>query len=1230
MYKVINCLLSLALVFIVGCKTPKPSQNIETSDKKPVNVQTSGAIVDIDAGEDVAVGQNVIELKQGLLLGRIARGGRSPVHTDPIEAAIIDGTFTAPKEGDFITVGEREISWAAISVDEQGWFSGRGVGGGYIYVPVVADKEAVKLMHIKGGSFVYVNGEIHMGNPYTYKDARESWEPNFNFVVVPVKLNKGINHFLINGGRGKVKVQLFDPKADAQFNLADATLPDMGQHLVSATKSIEKTVGGVIVVNSTDKPMTDLTIKAVWPNGFEEVSVLPVIAPMTSRKVPVNLTYQISKADSIDVNISLLQGGSAIDQNLIKLSVKKPGENYKSTFISQIDGSVQYYAVNPKAVTSDQQSTDALVLSVHGASVEATGQAASYSHKTWANLVAATNRRPYGFDWEDWGRMDALEVLEIAKHKFQPDPSRIYLTGHSMGGHGTWILGAQYPDKFAAIGPSAGWANFWTYRGAQTPKDATDMENMLMRAENPSHAELWFENLAQKGVYVIHGDADDNVPIEQSYFMVDYLKKFNQDYVFHIAKGMGHWWDISKEPGADCVDWAPMFDFFNRHRLPVSNEVKNITFTTSNPGVSATYNWATIVQQIEPLRFSKINIDAEPGQQRFVGHTANVRMLSLELAELGFTESLSVILDGIEVKDIKYPANGQLWLEHIGDKWQVCSKPSFEDKGPHRNGPFKEGFNHNMAFVYGTGGSSQENEAIYNKARFDAEKFWYQGNGSVDVIADTEFDLSDKDRGIILYGNSTTNKIWDKLLVDCPVRVSAGVVRIGDRLIKGDDLACLFVRPRKGSDKACVVAIAGTGIKGIKLTERLSYLYAGCNYPDVFVCSTKMLTEDADGVLAAGFFGNDWSVENGKFTFKTDATEKLKVSDGPDPRGFYMPRHYVAHKVSAPINIDGKIDEYQWSLVPWSTPHEDIEGDMRPDNKPWYQTRVKMLWDDEYLYIAAMLEEEHVWGKITERNAVMYYENDFEVFLDPDGDSHNYYEFEMNALNTVWNLMLTKPYKNSGQWSVREMPGQKTAVFVKGTLNDPSDIDQYWTVELAFPWSGMKEHAGTASCPPTDGDQWRGGFSRVQWKHRIEEGKYFRVPDRSEGAAWGKHENWVWSPQGVVSMHRPETWGYIQFSDKTPGTKVDFVPDSTIMARYLLSTLNYKQEQYKAINGQYADTVAKLDGLFEDESLASPIVIDPVVTDGKVTDYTATATVKLEQGKTQKVHIRADAKIWQD
>jgi Carbohydrate family 9 binding domain-like len=233
------------------------------------------------------------------------------------------------------------------------------------------------------------------------------------------------------------------------------------------------------------------------------------------------------------------------------------------------------------------------------------------------------------------------------------------------------------------------------------------------------------------------------------------------------------------------------------------------------------------------------------------------------------------------------------------------------------------------------------------------------------------------------------------------------------------------------------------------------------------------------------------------------------------------PRGYVCHRARTPVVVDGQLDDAAWADAPWSDDFVDIEGTARP--RPRFRTRVKMLWDDRSFYVAAALEEPHVWATLTRHDSVIFRDNDFEVFIDPDGDNHEYDEFEINALNTGWDLFLPKPYRDGGHarddW---EIAGLKTATHVDGTLNDPTDTDRGWTVELALPWAALAEHAHRPA-PPRDGDQWRVNFSRVEWRHTALGKRYRVVPGTRE-------DNWVWSPQGVIDMHQPERWGFVQFS----------------------------------------------------------------------------------------------------
>ncbi|MBM1106289.1 carbohydrate-binding family 9-like protein [Aurantibacter crassamenti] len=266
------------------------------------------------------------------------------------------------------------------------------------------------------------------------------------------------------------------------------------------------------------------------------------------------------------------------------------------------------------------------------------------------------------------------------------------------------------------------------------------------------------------------------------------------------------------------------------------------------------------------------------------------------------------------------------------------------------------------------------------------------------------------------------------------------------------------------------------------------------------------------------------------------------------------PRSYVAQKANDVIHIDGKATEATWQTAQFTSKFIDIEGVKTPK----YDTRMKMSWDDSNLYFYVEMNEPHVWGTLKERDTVIFYNNDFEVFIDPDGDTHNYLEFEMNALNTVWDLWLTKPYRNGPKvidgWDIH---GLKSAVHINGTLNNANDSDTSWSVEIAMPWKALLEADKTNEVP--SGKFWRINFSRVNWDFDLIDGRYSRKKD-AEGK-YLREYNWVWSPQGVINMHEPEHWGYVYFSEN--GNETFEIPQEEklkwrlyAVARKLWSTKN--------------------------------------------------------------------------
>ncbi len=277
------------------------------------------------------------------------------------------------------------------------------------------------------------------------------------------------------------------------------------------------------------------------------------------------------------------------------------------------------------------------------------------------------------------------------------------------------------------------------------------------------------------------------------------------------------------------------------------------------------------------------------------------------------------------------------------------------------------------------------------------------------------------------------------------------------------------------------------------------------------------------------------------------------------------PLTYNAPLVTAPFEFSGNLESGAWAAAPWTEIFIDIEADKKP--KPRFRTRAKMMWDKDYFYVAAEMEEPNLWATYTEHDSVIFHENDFEVFIDPDGDNHNYFEYEINALGTDWDLRLPKPYRDGGpalnEW---EIPGIRTKITLNGTLNKPEDKDDGWVVEIAFPWSAFKEFAG-AACPPSTGDIWRVNFSRVEWDLDVENGQYKKIPDKPE-------YNWVWSPQHVIDMHRPEMWGYVKFLGA--GQKAEPFTDPLHEAKHRLMSVYHAQKAHFAEHERWAANMEEL------------------------------------------------------
>ncbi len=822
---------------------------------------------------DVHEGKVTHTFTEGLILGgnRFSLNSESTPQDPLVASLLLNEAFTI-KEGDEAGMSRRgePQKWEAVKVGEKNEFSDRRLRSGYLYLEYEAEHDGIHVLDASGHTKLFVNGMPREGDHYDY-----GWS------LIPVQLKAGKNTFLLTGGRfPRMRARLLAPENPVQLTPRDKTLPDL------LKEEEADALGGIRVLNSS-KAWFEGEIVCEFSGKERSVST-GTIGPLTSRKVPFQIPSpgNAGTEEKLAASVKLKDMKGAVISSLeIELRVRSNHEHHNRTFLSDIDGSVQYFGVAP--CSDPKIEKPAMFLSVHGASVEASGQARAYKQKDWGHLVAPTNRRAFGFAWEDWGRLDAMEVLDHAENLFKTDRQRTYLTGHSMGGHGTWYLGATYPDRFAAIGPAAGYPDLLAYRGSfrRRLENASDedlkrfgmtrerasqmlkqmeagpshpaMDAMIRRAGNPSRTLKLKRNYLHHGVYVLHGEKDTVVPTFLAREMREVLATFHPDFCYYEYPGGTHWY------GNHSVDWKPLFDFFEFRQIKPPEEIDDFEFYTASPGVSASSHFLTILQQKKPFEISSIHFEREetPGIV-----TSNVAALSIDLKKMGGANSIRVNEQAIDTD-----GRDHILLRQINDRWEFVEAIGKSEKGPHRNGGFKDAFKNRMVLVYATKGSEDENDWYYNRARHDAETFYYRANGNVELIKDTDFKGSlYQDRNVVVYGNRDNNAAWEGLLNECPVQVSEGELRLGDRILTGDQHGAFFIYPRKDSEIASIGVVTATGVRGMKAAYANWYLLNGTTFPDVMIFDQSVLQDGLAGVTASGFFGNDWSVSSGDWVWRSE------------------------------------------------------------------------------------------------------------------------------------------------------------------------------------------------------------------------------------------------------------------------------------------------------------------------------------------------------------------------
>lgn len=724
---------------------------------------------------------------------------------DQILPAIEDGSFDLPASGKAFGA-----DWTPVVPGE----------GGALVTANVDLVYAVARVEVPEGRRLFARGDTVAGF-YVDNAVRQPGDFYHSRAMrVPLATGSGSKLVVARalGRRNVPEVELFATDAEIVLNTADVTAPDL------VIGSTDEQPIGVAVLNLRDDAVADVSARVVEDERFDATALeVPSLSPgattqlafLLRPKAPLEAEHDAMLPVRLRIDSPSLAWPYEAE---VHVRAVAGGSRHRRTRISGVDGSVQYYAAMPPA-GFDPAQTYGLILSLHGAGVEAGGQAGAYSPKDWAFLVAPTNRRPFGFDWEEWGRLDAIEALEHAAATFPIDPERIHLTGHSMGGHGSWHVGVHFPDRFGVVAPSAGWISFDKYGGPPFP------EGPIGRARAASRTLDYVENFARSSVFIIHGEKDTNVPVSHAKTMHETLVPIAAELAMHLQPGADHWWDLGPEEGADCVDWEPMIALMKeRKRDPLPLE---FAFTTPSPWISPRHSYVTIRSAVSPMEDCTI-----------------VSTLAGDVVELATTNVRSLVVDGaaLAAKGIAgVSVDGAPYPIEPGGAGPILVGPG-DGKTPEANGPLNQVFHRPFCFVWDDAGPA----AYRDYAAFLLSWWSVIGNGhGCGVPRSAVGEQLAAEKNLVWLGVPKEKVPGGEAL---PIAWSASGVTIGSKTMAGAAVA--FVYATQGRLSAYVAAPEGS--------EHLLFRYvpfgSRSGMPDFFAWN------DA-GVQASGFFDAEWKLD---------------------------------------------------------------------------------------------------------------------------------------------------------------------------------------------------------------------------------------------------------------------------------------------------------------------------------------------------------------------------------
>lgn len=642
----------------------------------------------------------------------------------------------------------------------------------------------------------------------------------------------------------------------------------------------------------TDGPVEPQGVSTATAAGEESV---PGLAMTSTETAPVQDSRAAEKAggggsftvqagsDSVQAIVTV---DDASDDRTVPLRIRDRDESrWQTTFISRHDESVQAFSIKEP---SRSDGPFDLVVSLHGANVPSINQASANVQREDAYVVAPGARGPVNYDHEDLGRLDDLEAIEEMKDRFDIDDNGVYLTGHSMGGHGTWHLGMTHADTFAAIAPSAGWTDHESYITVTYDRDKLHTFPRLKAvAETALQKNLALpktENAADGTlpVFALHGGEDTSVPTMHPRTYCRALanrgltvqgevgERYSTpdpdavDVAFLEVPGQPHWWDAGIGEGNDSVNHPDLRTFLRGTRHdPYPQHVR---FFTTNLRVEHEKYWIAIHAQ-ETVH-APTRVDAELTSDGLAIDTENVAVLSFDprvFQEAGVRVRGKPAAD-VNGERVALPGKGgaqRIYVDLRDGASASRTEPDWPEvrKSPDQYGPLKEIHHDPYYLVYGTNGDGGEVATNRNLANVRSQRLGDRARASATVIPDTAVDDQlMREYNLVLFGRPESNAVYRRLADGFPVDVGDGTASVGGHAYSGD-LGVEFVYPNPEYPDNLVQVETGTSLAGLQLTRVRNWIPTQKATSDYAIFDETVRFQSWNAARAAGFFDKRWQVD---------------------------------------------------------------------------------------------------------------------------------------------------------------------------------------------------------------------------------------------------------------------------------------------------------------------------------------------------------------------------------